>query len=109
MLSRFAGFPLQVTDSAEGTGYGTHVMGGAAWGGQRAAIVALAMAIRTAPEAGPANAAAPAVVKPAMPPGQWLDPQAWTWAEATITGTGMDGKVHTFAYSKAANTWAKVL
>ncbi len=64
VLSRFAGFPLQVTDSTEGTGYGTHVMGGAAWGGhtcpgpgpragQRAAIVALAMAIRTPPAAGP--------------------------------------------------------
>ena len=33
VLSRFAGFPLQVTDSTTGTGYGTHVMGGAAWGG----------------------------------------------------------------------------
>ena len=39
-----------------------------------------------------AKAAAPAVVKPAMPPGQWDDPSAWTWAEATITGTGMDGQ-----------------
>jgi hypothetical protein len=56
-----------------------------------------------------ATAAAPAVAKPAMPPGQWDDPHAWTWAEATITGTGLDGKVHTFAYSKAGNTWAKVL
>lgn len=57
VLSRFAGFPLQVTDSPAGKGYGTHVMGGAAWGGhtcpgpgpragQRAQIVALAMAIR---------------------------------------------------------------
>jgi len=53
VLSRFAGFPLQVTDSTAGTGYGTHVMGGSAWGGhtcpgpgpragQRNAIVALA-------------------------------------------------------------------
>jgi hypothetical protein len=58
VLSRFAGFPLQVTDSTTGTGYGTHVMGGAAWGGhtcpgpgpragQRAQIVALAQAIRS--------------------------------------------------------------
>jgi hypothetical protein len=31
VLSRFAGFPLQVTDSVTGKGYGTHVMGGAAW------------------------------------------------------------------------------
>jgi hypothetical protein len=60
VLSRFAGFPLEVTDSPAGRGYGTHVMGGAAWGGhtcpgpgpragQRAQIVALAMAIRTPP------------------------------------------------------------
>ena len=56
-----------------------------------------------------AKPAAPAPAKPAVPPGQWLDPAAWTWAEATITGTGLDGKVHTFAYSKAANVWAKVL
>jgi hypothetical protein len=57
VLSRFAGFPLQVTDSAGVKGYGTHVMGGAAWGGhscpgpgpragQRAAIIALAKEIR---------------------------------------------------------------
>lgn len=59
-LSAFAGFPLQVTDSTEVQGFGTHVMGGAAWGGhtcpdvppkhvrsaQRAAIVELAKAIR---------------------------------------------------------------
>lgn len=56
-LSAFAGFPLQVTDSVSVKGYGTHVMGGAAWGGhtcpgpgpragQRAAIIALAKEIR---------------------------------------------------------------
>ena len=47
--------------------------------------------------------------RPAMPPGQWNDPQAWTWAEVSVTGTGLDGKMHTFAYSHAGNTWAKVL
>jgi len=58
-LSAFAGFPLQVTDSTSGHGYGTHVMGGAAWGGhtcpgpgpragQRGDIVALARQIRAA-------------------------------------------------------------
>jgi hypothetical protein len=56
-----------------------------------------------------AQPAAPAAVKPAVPPGQWLDPAGWTWAEVTVTGTGLDGKVHTFAYSKASNVWAKVL
>jgi hypothetical protein len=60
LLSRFAGFPLQVTDSPSGRGYGTHNMGGQAWGGhtcpdlppnhvrsaQRAGIIALAGQIR---------------------------------------------------------------
>lgn len=60
LLSRFAGFPLQVTDSPSVKGYGTHSMGGAAWGGhtcpdlppqhvrsaQRPAIIALARQIR---------------------------------------------------------------
>ena len=56
-----------------------------------------------------AKPAAPVPAKPAMPPGQWDDPAAWTWSEVTVTGTGLDGKTHTFAYSKAANVWAKVL
>jgi hypothetical protein len=58
LLSRFAGFPLQVTDDVHGRGYGTHVMGGAAWGGhtcpgpgpraaQREVIIGLAKAIRS--------------------------------------------------------------
>jgi N-acetylmuramoyl-L-alanine amidase len=57
VLSRFAGFPLQVTDSVQVKGYGTHVMGGAAWGGhtcpgpgpragQRYQIISRAKAIR---------------------------------------------------------------
>lgn len=59
-LSAFANFPLEVTDSTDGKGYGTHAMGGAAWGGhtcpdlppkhvrslQRYAIIALAKQIR---------------------------------------------------------------
>lgn len=59
-LSAFAGFPLQVSDSTGVKGYGTHSMGGAAWGGhtcpdlppqhvrsgQRQAIIALAKEIR---------------------------------------------------------------
>jgi hypothetical protein len=65
-LSAFAGFPLQITDSVDGYGLGTHVMGGAAWGGhscpgpgpragQRTAIVALAKEIRAGnpPPSGP--------------------------------------------------------
>lgn len=59
-LSSFAGFPLRVTDRPAGRGFGTHSMGGAAWGGhtcpdlppahvrsaQRQAIVDLAKEIR---------------------------------------------------------------
>ena len=56
-FSAYDGFPLQITDSVDGTGLGWHGMGGAAWGGhfdcpgdvrkaQRPQIVALAMAIR---------------------------------------------------------------
>ena len=56
-LSNYAGFPLDVTDSVDGKGYGTHVMGGAEWGGhtcpgpgpramQRYEIIARAKAIR---------------------------------------------------------------
>jgi hypothetical protein len=32
-LSEFAGFPLQVTNSVDVKGYGTHAMGGPSWGG----------------------------------------------------------------------------
>ncbi len=57
VLSSFAGFPLRVTDLVTEDGYGTHVMGGAAWGGhtcpgpgpraqQRYAIIDLARQIR---------------------------------------------------------------
>ena len=59
-LAAFAGFPLQITDVPGGKGYGTHFMGGAAYGGhtcpdlppkhirsmQRPAIITLAGQIR---------------------------------------------------------------
>jgi N-acetylmuramoyl-L-alanine amidase len=59
-LATYAGFPLHVSYHPYGRGYGTHAMGGAAWGGhtcpdlppahvrseQRHAIVELAQAIR---------------------------------------------------------------
>jgi hypothetical protein len=58
VLSRFAGFPLQISDSVDVKGYGWHGMGGSAWGGhfdcpgdvrkaQRPQIIALAMSIRS--------------------------------------------------------------
>ena len=51
----------------------------------------------------------PSPVRPAVPPGQWNNPETWTWAEVSVTGTGLDGKMHTFSYSKPGNTWVKVL
>ncbi len=57
----------------------------------------------------PAAAAAVTPVRVAPPPGQWDDPQAWTWAEATIVGTGLDGKMHAFTWSRTGNVWAKIL
>lgn len=61
LLSRIGNFPLQVTNTPGGEGYGTHNMGGASYGGhtcpdlppahvrsaQRPQIIALAMAIRS--------------------------------------------------------------
>jgi len=83
MLSAFAGFPLQVSDSVDVKGYGTHFMGGAAWGGhtcpdlpprhvrsaQRPAILELAKQIR----------------KGTPPPPSW-QAQALAKAEAMQTG-----------------------
>ena len=66
LLSRFAGFPLQVSDSPSVKGYGYHAMGGVAWtpdghtcpgpgprAGQRAGIIALAKSIRAGSESQP--------------------------------------------------------
>ena len=48
-------------------------------------------------------------VKPvvAPPPGQWNDPKAWTWTAAIITGSGLDGKLHSFEYREGA-PWARL-
>lgn len=47
-------------------------------------------------------------VTPSVPPGQWLDPATWQWAECAILGTGLDGKLHLFQYDTATETWVKV-
>ena len=44
-----------------------------------------------------------------VPPGQWLDPSEWTWAEVTVTGTGLDGKLHTFKFNPETGDWSKVV
>lgn len=45
-------------------------------------------------------------VKPPVPPGQWNDPEAWTWNEVVLTGTGLDGKLHAFVFN--GQGWTKV-
>src|SRR5262249_43919060 len=96
--SAFDGFPLQVTDSVNGQGLILHSDGGAAWGtppdcpgpvraAQRPKIIALAMAIRSGKEA-PVTTPA----QPPVPPGQWKNPDEWTWKDAYMTGVGLDGK-----------------
>jgi len=55
-----------------------------------------------------AVSAAPAPVgKPQVPPGQWLDPRAWTWRAATITGQGLNGIMYTFTYNTTTGQWQK--
>ena len=45
--------------------------------------------------------------KPPVPPGQWDDPDFWTWEQSVmVCGTGKDGKFHLFALEGAE--WVKV-
>jgi len=41
------------------------------------------------------------------PPGQWNDPKFWTWQDCCLIGTGVDGKLHVFAFDPKAGTWTK--
>lgn len=100
VLSRYAGFPLQVTDSVTGRGYGIHNMGGAAWGGhtcpgpgprsgQRAAIIELAKDIRHQHAA------------PAPPAGGW-QAKALRQASALVADlTALAGQLQGDALTKA--------
>lgn len=44
-------------------------------------------------------------VVPQVPPGQWLNPAAWTWKAVTLAGTGLDGKQHVFTFSPETGVW----
>jgi hypothetical protein len=46
------------------------------------------------------------VARPPAPPGQWSNPAAWTWRDAWIAGTGLDGNAH--AFRLASGQWAKL-
>jgi hypothetical protein len=43
--------------------------------------------------------------QPPAPPGQWSSPATWTWEEAAITGTGLDGKLHSFVFT--GDSWTR--
>ena len=45
--------------------------------------------------------------KAQVPPGQWLNPAAWEWKDAQVTGHGMNGQMYTFTLDTATGTWAK--
>jgi hypothetical protein len=45
--------------------------------------------------------------KVASPPGQWDNPKFWTWKEAAILGTGLDGQLHLFVFDPAKGDWNK--
>jgi len=45
--------------------------------------------------------------RPPAPPGQWLDPHAWTWKSAVQSGVGMDGQYH--AFHLTGGTWEKII
>jgi hypothetical protein len=47
----------------------------------------------------------PHTVTPTVPPGQWANPNAWTWETATLAGQGLDHKPHTFAYNATTGGW----
>jgi len=42
-----------------------------------------------------------------VPPGQWLDPAAWTWQTARLSGTGLDGNTHEWDYHPGTGQWSR--
>ena len=103
-LSALRGFPLQVTDSPSGRGYGTHVMGGVAWSPdrhtcpdssmpglpgpharskQRAAIIALAGQIRTPPPVPAPEDDMPSAIELPATPGET---RTVSWPGGTAAG-----------------------
>lgn len=49
----------------------------------------------------------PPPAKAQVPPGQWKDPAEWVWATASVVGTGMDGKSHSFTLDTSTGAWVK--
>lgn len=44
-------------------------------------------------------------VIPTIPPGQWKNPNEWTWKAVAMIGQGLDGKLHVFSYDPATGKW----
>jgi hypothetical protein len=49
----------------------------------------------------------PVAVKPLVPPGQWNNPEQWSWDEVVITGTGLDGNLYVFAFNPETGEWIR--
>ena len=49
---------------------------------------------------------APVTTQPPVPPGQWKNPDEWTWKDAYQAGIGLDGKFHLFHLENGH--WVKV-
>jgi Putative peptidoglycan binding domain/Glycosyl hydrolases family 25 len=47
----------------------------------------------------------PHKVVPVTPPGQWKNPNEWTWKDAQLAGHGLDGKLHNFSYNSTTGSW----
>lgn len=43
----------------------------------------------------------------AVPPGQWNNPDKWTWKDCAVVGSGTDGNFYVFAYDPTTNLWIK--
>lgn len=41
------------------------------------------------------------------PPGQWNDPETWTWKEVSVIGVGLDGNLHVFSFDPQIGKWAE--
>jgi hypothetical protein len=46
------------------------------------------------------------VDKPPVPPGQWKNPDEWTWKDSYQLGVGLDGQLHVFHLE--GGTWVKI-
>lgn len=53
------------------------------------------------------NVSGTVATTPEIPPGQWNNPNAWTWKDAEIIGIGLDGRLHSFTFDPDTGQWTK--